>query len=231
MRAQIPGGRAVAARWPAAEPLDRPVAPDQPVLLLLAGERRGRHVAPAVMADLVAGCDHLLADLRVGLDDHAGHEPGRTDLVLREQGQDPPRADDPELAARDRGRRGHAARRPTRHHVEVEGQAGDISGHSNASRWRARGSQRHLSPGTRSPARDRSCPGRCCPDRIVAIIRSGLRPEQSTNETESNGRSCGRAGYATWARLAWRRRSPASRCRLRSRIESGVTSTNSSSAM
>ena len=85
VRAEVPGGRAIAARRPAAQLLDRVVAKRQPLSFLLARQAGGRHVAPAVMADLMALLDHLAADLGVGLDHHARHEPGAAQLVFLEQ--------------------------------------------------------------------------------------------------------------------------------------------------
>jgi len=81
------------------------------------------------MADLVAGRDHFLADLRVAFDREAGREPGAARPVRFQKIKDPARAREPELAARERGRRGHVARDEAGLGIEIEGQANDMAGH------------------------------------------------------------------------------------------------------
>ena len=138
MLAQVPRRRAIAARLCAGELLDRRVGADQVRLLLGARLRRRRDVRPAVMADLVAGRDHLLADLRMALDREAGREPGAAQPVRLEQAENPPRAGEPELAARQRRRRRHPARDEAGLGVEIERQADDVAGHGRSSAGIAR---------------------------------------------------------------------------------------------
>src|SRR5262245_15742864 len=82
---------------------------------------------PAVMRHLVAALYHRLARTRMALDREAGDEPGRTQAECLEQIEDAARADEPEFAARQRRRRGHAARDQPGLGVEIEGEADDVA--------------------------------------------------------------------------------------------------------
>ena len=127
--AQIPRRRAITARLAAGESRNRLVGADEIGLLLVAALLRGWNMRPAVVRNLVAVRGHRLARRRMALDGEAGHEPGGADAARFQQRQNPARADQAELAARQRGRRGHAARDEPGLRVEIEGQADDVARH------------------------------------------------------------------------------------------------------
>ena len=87
----------------------------------------------------------------MALDGEARDEPGRANAGGLEQGQDAPRADQAELAARQRRRRRHAAGDEARLGVEIEGQADDVAGHLGLPE-RGHGCDRHSIVGRRPHA-------------------------------------------------------------------------------
>src|SRR5439155_24864747 len=123
---KVPRRRAVAAGVAAAGLFDLLVRARELRFLLLAREARGRPVSPAVVADLVTRLEHSPAGLRIGFQGVPGNEPGGGNAVLLEQRQDARGADHAELPARYRRRRGHAARDPAGHRVEIEADANDV---------------------------------------------------------------------------------------------------------
>src|SRR5665213_2966442 len=86
----------------------------------------------------LARIDHFLSRIRKGFDGVAGHEPRGADVVPGEQSQNALSADEPHLAPGDGGRRGHAPRNPSGHHVEVESQADKMARHARNSTHRER---------------------------------------------------------------------------------------------
>ena len=105
------------------------ISSDEISLLLVAALLRGRNVCPAMMRDLMAARDHRLACGGMALDRKARNEPRRLDALRLEHTQDAPRAGEPKLAARQRGRRGHAAGNEARLGVEIESQTDDMARH------------------------------------------------------------------------------------------------------
>src|SRR5262245_8816984 len=84
---------------------------------------------PAVVADLMAVLDHGRAGVRVALDGEARDEPGAAQAMRFQERENPPRAGEPELAARQRRRAGHAARNEAGLGIEIEREADDVAGH------------------------------------------------------------------------------------------------------
>src|SRR4029079_6022967 len=105
------------------------VGADEIGLLLVTALVRVRDVRPRMVPDLVAAFGHGGAFLRPALDGEARRKPGRLDAALLEEFQDAARRHGAELAARQRRRRGHAARDEPGLGVEIEGEADDVAGH------------------------------------------------------------------------------------------------------
>src|SRR6516162_2683950 len=70
----------------------------------------------------------------MALDGEARDEPGRMQATRFEQGKDALRANEPELSARERRRRPHAARDETGLGVEIERETDDMAGQSGSPR-------------------------------------------------------------------------------------------------
>ena len=100
MGREVPGGRAVAARELAADLLDQFVAAHDLLFLLLARQRDGQAMGPAVMGELVAGLDIGRHRLGRAVDRMAGREEGRLDVVARQQRHEAGNDHDVILAAR-----------------------------------------------------------------------------------------------------------------------------------
>src|SRR5262245_17055964 len=127
--AEVPRGRAVAARLAAGEALDRRIGAHEVGLLLLAALARRWNMRPAVMRDLVAVLYHRRAGLRMTFDGETRNEPGAAHAMRFKQPENALRAGQPELAARQRRRARHAARDEAGLSVEIEGEADDVAGH------------------------------------------------------------------------------------------------------
>src|SRR5262245_31747513 len=82
-----------------------------------------------MMRDFMPARDHGIAFPRPALDGEAGDEPGRWDAARFEEIKNAARGQRTELAARERRRRGHAARDEAGMGVEVEAEADDMARH------------------------------------------------------------------------------------------------------
>src|SRR5262249_20320029 len=103
---------------------------DDLFFLLLARQRRGRAMRPAMMSDLVARLEDRLARLGKGFYRVTRNEPGGLDAVFLEQGDQTWRAGArTEFAARDPRRRSLAARDEPRDGIEIESETDDVPGH------------------------------------------------------------------------------------------------------
>ena len=130
MRGEVPGRRAIAARQLAADALDRFIAADDFLLFLLARQRGGQAMRPAVMGKLVSRLDIGRDGLRRAVDRVAGREEGRLDAVALQQ-RDQPRDDHHVvLAARYGRRRRLPAGDEAGQMVVIEGEADDVARHA-----------------------------------------------------------------------------------------------------
>jgi hypothetical protein len=125
-RAELAGRRAVAARRLAGHALDDLHAFVHLLALLLGREIDDPGMRPGVMADLVAALERLLDQRLALLDDDAGDEERRLDVVAVEQVEDAAHSHLPSVAAlaqRDRTLRVlGVARGPQRLGIEIEGE-------------------------------------------------------------------------------------------------------------
>src|SRR5262249_8794828 len=121
--------------------------------------RRG-NVRPAMVRHFMAVPHDVLASLRMALDGEARNEPGRPNAARAQQMPDALRADQSELAARERRGAPHPAGKATRLGIEVEREAYDMARHAGTSACYAscetlprHNCRRHPHTGTRTVAR------------------------------------------------------------------------------
>src|SRR5262249_58476665 len=88
---------------------------------------------PAMVRHFMAVPHDVLASLRMALDGEARNEPGRPNAARAQQMPDALRADQSELAARERRGARHPARNETRLGIEVESEAYDMARHAGTS--------------------------------------------------------------------------------------------------
>src|SRR5262245_35057500 len=125
--AQIPCGRAVAARLAAGQSRNRLVGAHEIGLLFRPTLPRRGNVRPAMVRHFMAVPHDVLASLRMALDGEARNEPGRPNAARAQQMPDALRADQSELAARERRRARHPARNEPRLGIEGEREEYDMA--------------------------------------------------------------------------------------------------------